>query len=313
MDHQFPFDPTYGYTLEALRQVAAPEEPADFAGFWTDTYRRTLAIPPAPVTRPIAPVADGHDLFEIEFATLEGTCGGWLSVPRGRPVTSLLVLGHGYGGRAEPGLFPQDPGAAVLSPCARGFDRSARPDVPSTSDGHVIHGIGHRETYIHRFNVAELWSAATVLLERYPSVHDRLHYSGSSFGGGIGALALAWDQRFARAFLEVPSFGDHPFRLAHPSEGSAAAVRRYRDEHGDVLPVLRYFDAATAARRVRIPVLAACALFDPAVPPPGQFAVYNALAGPKELFVETAGHFEFRGMAEEARRLAAAVGRWFAG
>ncbi|MEZ5576382.1 MAG: hypothetical protein R3F44_12440 [Candidatus Competibacteraceae bacterium] len=36
----------------------------------------------------------------------------------------------------------------------------------------------------------------------------------------------------------------------------------------------------------------AAARFDPAVPPPGQFAVYNALAGPKELFVLRAGHFD---------------------
>ncbi|MEZ5583004.1 MAG: hypothetical protein R3F37_09785 [Candidatus Competibacteraceae bacterium] len=33
-------------------------------------------------------------------------------------------------------------------------------------------------------------------------------------------------------------------------------------------------------------------MFDPAVPPPGQYAIYNALAGHKDLFVLQAGHFE---------------------
>ena len=44
----------------------------------------------------------------------------------------------------------------------------------------------------------------------------RLDYMGISFGGGIGALALPWDERFHRAHLNVPSFGHHPLRLTLP-------------------------------------------------------------------------------------------------
>jgi cephalosporin-C deacetylase len=47
----------------------------------------------------------------------------------------------------------------------------------------------------------------------------------------------------------------------------------------------------------------AAALFDPAVAPPGQFAIYNALPGPKELFVLTAGHFDHPASAMENRSL----------
>jgi cephalosporin-C deacetylase len=60
---------------------------------------------------------------------------------------------------------------------------------------------------------------------------------------------------------------------------------------------------ATAATRVRIPVHVAAALFDPSVPPPGQFAVHNALAGRKELFVLTAGHFDHPDAATELDEL----------
>ena len=54
-------------------------------------------------------------------------------------------------------------------------------------------------------------------------------------------------------------------------------------------------DAATAARYMKQPVHCACALFDPTVPPAGQFAVYNALGGPKQLFVLTRHHPYRRG------------------
>jgi cephalosporin-C deacetylase len=133
---------------------------------------------------------------------------------------------------------------------------------------------------------------------------------GGSFGGGIGAMALAWDSRFKSGFLSVPSFGNHPLRVTLPCTGSGESVRNYYQDHPEVLDVLAYFDSATHARRIGIPVLCECALFDPAVPPPGQFAVYNALAGPKELTVRQAGHFTYLAEADDNQRLRATLERW---
>ncbi|SCD73188.1 cephalosporin-C deacetylase [Streptomyces sp. BpilaLS-43] len=75
--------------------------------------------------------------------------------------------------------------------------------------------------------------------------------------------------------------------------------------------VLRYFDAATAAARLELPTLVAAALFDPAVPPPGQFAVHNALPGPRELLVLRAGHFRYAEEAREAAELRSLRERFF--
>lgn len=96
-----------------------------------------------------------------------------------------------------------------------------------------------------------------------------------------------------------------------PCVGSGEAVRRHQRRTGQVLDTLRYFDAAVAARHLRIPMHVAAARFDPAVPPPGQFAVYNALAGPKELFVLRAGHFDHAGAIAEDRRLLDALAYFF--
>lgn len=41
---------------------------------------------------------------------------------------------------------------------------------------------------------------------------------------------------------------------------------------------------------MKCPAFFVCALCDPSVPPPGQFAVWKAHPGPKALFVKAKGH-----------------------
>ncbi len=106
-------------------------------------------------------------------------------------------------------------------------------------------------------------------------------------------MALPWDHRFQRAVLDVPSFGNHPLRVSLPGVGSGEAVRLMYRQQPEILSVLGYFDSAIAARHIRIPTLVGCAVFDPAVPPPGQFCVYNCLSAEKALFIRPASHFEY--------------------
>ncbi|MFE6161880.1 acetylxylan esterase [Streptomyces sp. NPDC056486] len=232
-----------------------------------------------------------------------------------------FVIAHGYGGRQAPGPdipLPLPRSAAIL-PCVRGMGaRSASPAIPPVADSHVLHGIASRDTYVIGDCAADLWCAASALLELVPELgpattQPRLGYLGESFGGGLGALALPWDDRFAAAQLTVPTFGNHPLRLTLPCVGSGASVRSHHRGHPEVTEVLRYFDAATAATRLRIPTLVAPALFDPSVPPPGQFAVHNALPVTiRELHALQAGHFEYEGKVAETERLTDAKYRFFA-
>ncbi|MDQ3813787.1 MAG: acetylxylan esterase [Armatimonadota bacterium] len=302
-------DPTYGYDRQRLLQVSAPDGPPNFAAFWQSTFAEAQGVPLHVERRQVASPDPNVEVWEVEFDSLGGVrIGGWITVPVDGQFRRGVVVGHGYGGRSEPGLDLPGPAAVAIFPCARGFDRSAHAHIPGDAARHVLHGIARRETYVHRGCVADLWCAAATLLELFPQVAHTLHYHGASFGGGIGALALPWDTRFHKAFLDVPSFGNHPLRVQLPCTGSGESVRRYHRRHPEVLEVLGYFDAATAARHIRIPVFVAAALFDPAVPPPGQFAVYNALAGPKELFVRRTGHPDDVADNEE---LFARLSRWF--
>lgn len=303
--HDFPFDPTYGHDLDALLAVSTPEAPDDFDAFWQARHAAARAVDVAPELGPPVGEADGFRIHEVTYTSVDGfRVGGWLTVPADGVVTRGCVFLHGYGGREQPETAATSPGTATIWPCARGLGtRSLSPELPAESGGHVLHGIGARETYLHGGCVADVWCAASALLALVPAAGRRLDFHGGSFGGGIGALALPWDDRFAGAALVVPSFGHHPLRLTMPCVGSGEAVRRHHARFPEVVDVLRYFDAATAASRIRIPVHVGAALFDPAVPPPGQFAVHNALAGPRKLFVLTAGHFGHRDEATEQAAL----------
>ncbi|MBA3685001.1 MAG: acetylxylan esterase [Planctomycetes bacterium] len=292
LKHGFPFDPAYGYDEAGLLAITAPAEVADFADFWRGTFAQTMATPlRLEVGEPIAGVA-GRVVREVRFDTLGGVrVGAWWSMPTDGEIAVGCVTGHGYGGRGDWQNGWRPSRCAEILPCAPGFNLSARADLPDTSDRHVIHGIASRETYLIRACVASMWSAASALIELAPAAAGRLLYLGGSFAGGLGSLALPWDERFAAAFMEVPTFGHHPLRLTCRCVGSGESVRSYAADHPGVMDVLAYFDAAVAARRIAIPTLVCPARFDPAVPPPGQYAVANALPN-KVMIALTTGHFD---------------------
>lgn len=313
--HDLPFDPTYGYDLDALLKVGFPSAPGDFEAFWTQTYNMTMAQ--SLQWQRQVDIQRSTRFFEVstfELSSSGAIIGGWLVVPKHVSPVRGLVVSHGYGGRSEPEV-PTELDAvptARIFPVCRGLPtQSLISRVPSDGSGHVLVGIDQRETYIHRGCVTDIWMATEALLDLYPQLIDDLCFSGGSFGGGIGAMALAFDHRFRRAHLAVPSFGHHPLRVTLECQGSGQSVRQRWLQTPRILSVLSYFDAAVAARFIRTPTLCCCALFDPAVPPPGQFAVHNAITSEKHLHLIEAGHFELPGLAEQEHQHQAAIARWF--
>lgn len=316
--HDFPFDPACGHTLDELMAVPAPPAPDDFADFWRARYDAARQVATDPEMGPLEDERDGVRIHGVTYTSVGGVrLGGWLALPvEAEPVRHGFVIGHGYGGREAPGPdvpLPLPSSAAIL-PCVRGMGaRGLVAGIPDVSAQHVLHGIESRDTYVIGECVADLWCAASALGELVPELAGagRLGLLGESFGGGLGALALPWDDRFGAAQLTVPTFGNHPLRLTLECAGSGESVRGYHRGHPEVVETLRYFDAAAAAGFVERPTLVAAALFDPSVPPPGQFAVHNALAGERELLVLPAGHFTYDGLEEDEAGLVAARSAFF--
>jgi len=312
--HSFDFDPTYGLGLDALLAMKPPQAPPHFDAFWRARFIAALALDPRPQ---LSDSASSHPDWQVHDITYTSTdafqIGGWLLLPRQGTVKRGLVVGHGYGGRDQPDFDIPVTETAVLFPCFRGLSRSSRPPISSDPAWHVLHDIDNPERYILGGCVADLWLAVSVLTTLYPALDGRIGYSGLSFGGGIGALALPFDRRIDRGHLVVPTFGNMPLWLTLPTVGSGHAVQTYRKTHADVLDTLRLFDAATAAMRIDIPMLVAVARFDPAVPPPCQFSVANArpASSHHETFILDAGHFDYPGSETQHALLSDKVRRLF--
>lgn len=312
LPHTFHFDPTYGYTLERLLAIGPPDAPPDFAEFWRARYERVLSHRPDPWLSPAHSEHPAFDAHDLTYRSTDGfTIGGWLLAPRHAPVRRGVVIGHGYGGRDGPDFDVPVADAALLFPCFRGLSRSRRHPVSDNPAWHVLHDIDKRDRYILGGCAEDVWLAVSALLELFPQTAGHIAYMGESFGGGVGALAFPWDERIRRVHLKVPTFGHAPLRLSLPTLGSGESVRTYERRHGHVLDTLRYYDAASAARHSRIPVHVAAARFDPVVAPPGQFAIYNALPEPKQLFVLDAGHFDYPHRPPQERVLRAQLQAFF--
>ncbi len=321
VDALAPTGPSHRYDVPRMLTLEPPRPPDDFSRFWRQRYRAAVRVPPAVEMGPARRVGD-HDVRVIYYSGVGGRrLGGYLATPVGRVPDNAVLYVHGYGGCSEPTpeiLRENSPTSAMLFGCVRGFGLSAGPDIPSNPDQHVVDGIESPDTYELGDSVADVWSAASALIAAVPTARERLYLDGTSFGGGVAALALAWDERFARAFLEVPTFGAQELRMQLPTNGSGAAVQLYArgpDRRRLVRRTLAYFDAACAARFARVPTMVAAAESDPVVTPPGQFVIYNALrksagADDARLFVMRAGHAELS--AQETEALAAARRRWFA-
>ncbi len=285
--------------------IAAPEAPDGYEAFWRGRYRRVVALDPDPSVRDTGTERNGFRVFDLFYRSTEGVrIGGWVLTPVSGIVRQGFVILRGYGGRSEPDFDLPFWDAIIVFPCARGLGtRSLQPGVPSDVHKHVLHGIESRDHYVHGGCVEDVWLAVSVLLRLRPHVSGRIGFLGISFGGGIGAMSMAWDDRIARGHFNVPSFGNHALRLNLPMDGSGASIRHVLSSTPSALETLAWHDSATAASYIKQPVHCACALFDPTVPPAGQFAVYNALRGPKQLFVLTAGHRPYRQEQEESLRM----------
>lgn len=313
--HPFPFDPTYGFALDDLLALRPPVPPSTFDAFWRARHARALSVDPQPR---LTESRSGHPdwrIHDLAYTSTDGfPIGGWLLLPRTGAVGRGLVVGHGYGGRNQPDVDISVRDTAILFPCLRGLSRSARPPIPTEPGGHVLHGIETRDLYILGGCVEDIWVAVSVLTGLFPDLDGRIGYSGVSLGGGLGAFAVAFDRRIDRGHLVVPTFGNIPLWLGLPTIGSGRAVQGYVKTHPAVVETLRFFDAATAATRIAQSMLTAVARFDPAVAPPCQFTVANALATSihNETVVLDAGHFDYAGAAQQHALLAAKVERFFA-
>ncbi len=299
------FAGSHGHTLGTLLAIEPVPAPSGFASQWRRWREDARQVDAAP--RVLSSQQRGRrSVSVIELSGADGVrLRAWYVAPVGVEPRVGIVHSHGYGGRdrVEFGRVPAD--AAVIFPVARGLGAlNADVGAPEEREAHVLTGLSDADAYVPGLCARDLWLAADALVALAGDVP--LYYVGESFGGGIGALAAPWDDRYIGATLVVPTFGQYDERLAVPCLGSGEHQRAHVQQHPEAREQLRLFDASTSAGFFTIPVRVEAALWDQYVPPQGQFAVANAVPPELlELAVLPAGHAEYPGLARvvtEARR-----------
>ena len=284
-------DGTFGYTLEELLKIEAPPPPEDFAEFWEGTYRlATARVPEYRIEKEIWSPDARVKILQVHFRSYDGfDIGMWIARPESS--TGGLVIGQGYGNPATPPTS-RNPGLTVAMPCIRGLGISQCAQIPWKLSDHAGYGIKSRETYVILGAVTDIWEATSVLVDMFPDTASNLNYSGGSLGGGLGAILLPWDSRFKAGEINVPTLaGPMQFAFQLSGEGPGSTRRNAALSDPACMRALSYFDGASAARRIRIPILMTPALSDKSNPPPAQFAIANAI--PEEyriLRIREVGH-----------------------
>ncbi|WP_067195394.1 acetylxylan esterase [Microbacterium sp. XT11] len=306
-DTWFPdaaFDGSYGHTLASLRRVP-PVPPFDgFESGWRRWRAEAARIDVAPAVLS-STRSRGREVSIVEHAGADGIrLRSWVVSPEeGRRARVGVVHGHGYGGRDAVDLARVPADAAAIFPVARGLGAlNAGVGAPEPKSEHVVAGLADPETAVIGLCARDLWLAADALTRLVGELP--LYYVGESFGGGVGALAVPWDDRYVGATLIVPSFGQYDERLAVECLGSGEDVRRHVAAHPEAREVLRWIDASTSLQFADVPVRVEAALWDQSVPPQGQFAVASA-ARMLEPEVLPAGHAEYPGWEDVTARAVA--------
>jgi cephalosporin-C deacetylase len=281
----------------------ALSRPADFDSFWEAKLTELAKVP---VNAQVDSVDIGNakvDYFKINMDNIRGTrIRGQLARPKagGKLPAMLIVQWAGVyplqkswvEGRASEGWLVLNISAHDLpidEPESYYRDQSAGPLKDYTALGN-----DDRETSYFLRMYLSCYRAAQYLTERSDWDGHTLVVTGGSQGGLQSIVTAALHPRITAVLACVPAGCD----LSGPKAGRLPGWPMWywqtkdKDE-AKVRETGRYFDVVNFASRVKCPVLIGAGLIDTTCPPPGVFAAFNQLQGPKEIVVlPVAGHGE---------------------
>ena len=279
------------YTREQLLAVRAEEPIRGFEEFWRRQYERAVSYKPDyTVENELWSPDPGIKIYCVRFTACDGfKIGMWISRPEKSCGGHILAQGYGNVATAAVGT---NPGLTVAMPCVPGLGLSQCKEIPWQLRYHAGYGFDDPEKYVIVSGVRNLWTAISIMIDMFPDVQDNIVCSGGSLGGGMGAMCIPWDKRIRAGELNVPTLGGR-IMLDYPGQETDPSYTRFTlakaSEQG--MRVLDFCNAAAAAQFIKVPTLVTPALCDHNVPPPGQFAVANAI--PEEyriLRIREVGH-----------------------
>lgn len=297
-----------GFEPERIRPGAG--RPADFDAFWAGAKKSLARVrEDAKCELDSKQSTAQHSVYRISFATLgDRRVYGWLSVPKGPndglkkgapakafekyPVV-VQVSAAGFGSWTVNPI--RNPGWIGAFFAVYDFPPEVdfKPDVPKYeklnadakakygTDRYCTAGIGSSREECFFYPVWLGISRAVDWIARRPDVDlGRFTYVGESQGGGSGFALCALNTNFTRAVFQVPALTDLlGFRDGGRQSGWPKMVESQTTDEAkaNAARFAPYFDAASFAPSITIPVRVLVGFSDPTCPAPCVYAAFNAL------------------------------------
>jgi cephalosporin-C deacetylase-like acetyl esterase len=280
--------------------------PNDFDAFWQAKLQELAAVAMKPLLVPADSGKANVDYYQTTMDNIRGSrIRGQLARPKqGERLPAMLIVQWA-------GVYPL-PKDWVTSRAAEGWlvlninahdlpiDES-QPFYNQQTAGPLqdYPGIGNddRETSYFLRMYLSCYRAAQYLTERGDWDGHTLVVTGGSQGGLQSIVTAGLHPQITAVLACVPAGCD----LNGPVAGRLPGWPMWywksqgKDE-AQVRQAAEYYDVVNFASRVKCPVLIGAGLIDTVCPPPGVYAAYNQLSGPKEIVVLPRGeHGEKKG------------------
>jgi cephalosporin-C deacetylase len=286
-----------------------PDLPEDFDEFWREVVDE-VARAPLDYHRNFEDTytSGTHRVETLSFRGVDGTPrNGWIAFPEGaRRARSFLWIPP-YGRES---LLPNEYGTreGMTSLSFNFFGHAAFHQEKYTIErGYFAEGAAEPRTWVFRRMFQDAYMAARVLQAQPEADEDRIGSMGMSQGGGISIWLGAWCPVVKVVCADMPFLGAMKAALnrnayRYPLKELIDFGETIPVGHARVLNTISYFDTMNVATRCRASTHVALGLKDPAARPENVEAIYNALAGEKELHRLDVGHDWHPEMISENKR-----------
>lgn len=282
-------------------------EPEDFLEFWKNAWLEAKAVP-LQYRRTLQSAIElpTHRIELIDFESVKGfprdgatgtgeTVHGWIAIPKEiRKAPGFLWIPP-YGRESTlPNSYSTREGYISMGINLHGLHAFHQESyVPNR--GYFNDGIDQPETFIFRRMVQDCFVAARVLQAQLEVEEQEIGCMGLSQGGGLSVALGAHCPIIKAICADLPFWGLvgvslHERVYRYPLKELTDAIAEIPMGREIALFTLSYFDTAFHARHCEVPAHVTLGLKDPACRPYSVAAIYDALAGKKEIVELDWGH-----------------------